>query len=286
MEVIEHDGRVRQIAGHRSDIRLRHVHSNSLDTGSGRFEPLPERFQGIGTFAFADENNGSTVEIEHDCQVSMSVTNADLVDSDAPECLQRRAGELPLQESLLDLFDRMPTDSQVLSHILHGHVSGEFQDVAVERPGVPPVRIGERDARLPRHATAQAMQPLNEALNQGRTQTDRESLPHTQYRPLLLHGSTPTTGTRKRRGVLVDPEHGTAFLKSRMDMVDSSPHDPKTVVEYARGHGFLAFSDLSQNQRTQEIMSSFSLQRWYALTRRAFFRTEPDRVGLKRIVGD
>jgi hypothetical protein len=156
----------------------------------------------------------------------------------------------------------------MVSHILHGHVSGKLQDVTLERPRVSSVRICERDFGLPSHATAQTKQPLNEALDQGRTQTDRECHPHTPHRALLLHRPTPTTGTFERRGVLIDSEHGTALLKSRMHVVDSSTHDAKTVIEYARGHDFLAFSDFSQTKKRQETMSSCHLQRWYALTRR------------------
>ena len=61
----------------------------------------------------------------------MSVTNTDLIDGDALERFQRRLGKSP-RNTLLDLFDRVPTDPQMASHICHGHVPREFQYVAVK----------------------------------------------------------------------------------------------------------------------------------------------------------
>jgi hypothetical protein len=271
MEVIEHDGRVGQIASYRSDVRLRHVHGNGINTGSGRSEPFPEKFQSIGAFAFTDEDNRSAVQIEHDRQVSMPVTNADLIDGDSLKSLQRRTGKALLEISLPDLFDSMPTNSQMASHIPCGHVSGELQDVTLERPGVSPVRISKRDVHLSERSTAETTQSLHVPLDQRGTQTDRQSDPRAPDRPFLLHGSTPATGTLEHRWVLIDSENRPSPLESRMGMMNSPSHDAKTVIQYTRGHDFFAFSDLSQNQRTQEIMSSFPLQRWYAFTRRPFF---------------
>jgi hypothetical protein len=150
-------------------------------------------------------------------------------------------------------------------------VSGELQNVAVERPGVSPVRISKRDVHLSECSTDETTQSLHVPLDQRGTQTDRQSDPRAPDRPFLLHGSTPAMGTLERRWVLTDSENRPSLLESRMRMMDSPPHDAKTVIHYTRGHDFLAFSDFSQNQRTQEIMSSFYLQLWSALTRRPLF---------------
>jgi hypothetical protein len=268
VEVIEHDGRAGQIAGNRSHVGLGHVHSDGLDAGSGRFESFPERIQRIGTFALTNEDNRPAVQIEHNRQVSMSVTNADFIDGDSPETLQGRAGKSPLEISLLDILDRVPTDSQVVSHIPHGHVPAQLQHVPLESPRVSPIRVGKGDICLPKRPTDETPQSLNAPLDQGGTQTDGQRHPGTQDGTLLLHRSTPAMGTLKRRGVLINSENRPALLEPRVHMMDSPPHYPKTVIQYTRGHDLLAFSDFSNNQRMQEIMSSFHFQPWSALTRR------------------
>ncbi len=187
----------------------------------------------------------------------MSVANIDFICGDALECLEWRAGELPLKESFLDFFHRMPNDPQVVSHISHGHVSGEFQDVTLERSGVSLARICERDPCLPSLSTTQAKESLNETLDQGEPQTHWECLPDAADLALFLHRSTPTMGTRKRRGVLIGSERGTALLKSRMHAMDSPSRSPETVIEYTRGHDFLAFSDFPQTKECRKSSPPF-----------------------------
>jgi len=156
-----------------------------------------------------------------------------------------------------------------MSHILHGHVPGELQNVAVERPGVSPVRGGKRDVYLSERSTGETTQSLHVPLDQRGTQTDRQSDPRASDRPFLFHGSTPATGTLERRRVLIDSENRPSLLKARMGMMDSPPHDAETVIQYTGGHDFLAFSDLSQkpkNAGNLALLSLATLVRTYAKT--------------------
>jgi hypothetical protein len=65
--------------------------------------------------------------------------------------LKGRETLLPM--SLEDVFGRMPTDTQVVSHILHGHVATQFDHVAFKSPRMSAIRIGERDLDLPNHSS-------------------------------------------------------------------------------------------------------------------------------------
>jgi hypothetical protein len=147
--------------------------------------------------------------------------------------------------------------SQVVSHILHGHVSGKFQDVTLESPRVSPVRICKGDSCLSNYSTDQAKQSLNETLDQGWSQTYRECHPHASDRVLLLHCLTPTMGALECRGLLIDSEHCTTLLKSRVHVMDSPSHNPKTVIKYTRGHDFLAFPDFSQTKECRKSCPHF-----------------------------
>jgi hypothetical protein len=47
--------------------------------------------------------------------------DADLVDGDPLEVLAFRLGKAPVQVLLVDVLDDIPTDAEVLGHILDGH---------------------------------------------------------------------------------------------------------------------------------------------------------------------
>src|SRR5512136_1496849 len=129
---------------------------------------------------------------------------------------------MPAQVSLQDLFHRVPTDSQVMSHVLHGHDPAKFDDEPLEPPRVAPIRICKGNFHLPNRSTDHANHSLNKKLDKGGTQTDRESHPRSTDRPFLLHVSTPAMGTLESSGVLLDFEFRTTLFESRMHMADSS----------------------------------------------------------------
>ena len=163
-----------QMSAHCGDVCLGHVHGHGLDACSGGFESFPERFQCIGTFAFTDEDNGPAVQVKNHRQVSMSVTNADLIDGNPMQPGERRTGEVSLKVPFLDLFDRMPTDSQMMSHIRHGHVFRELQDVSLEPLRVSAIRLGKADLHLPSHPTSQTEHPLDGKLDDRRLSVQSE----------------------------------------------------------------------------------------------------------------
>jgi hypothetical protein len=158
--------------------------------------------------------------------------------------------------SLLNILNGMPTDSQVNGHIVYGRVPGQLKHVSLETFGTSPIGICKRYSRLAYYPTGQTTQPLNDPFLEDRTLTFGKRPPHAEKRSFLFHCSTPTMRTRLRSRVQLDSEKGAALLKPRGPIMDSLPRNSKTVIPYARGHGLLAFSDLSQ-QQMKEIMSSF-----------------------------
>ena len=231
VEVVKHDGRMRQIASHRRDVSLGHVHGDGFDACSGGFESSPERLQCFGSFAFADEHHGPGNEVQNHRQVSMSATNADLIDGNPPEPFEGWLGEMPAEVSLLDLFDRMPTDPQMPSHILHGHVFGEVQHIPLKALGVPAIRFGKADLHLPSQPTNQTKHPLDRKLDDRRSQSDRKRDESPKDRPLLPNLTAATGGTRQSCRVLTNAEDRTPLIESRADIVNSPSRDSKTVIQ-------------------------------------------------------
>ena len=260
VKMIEHDGRTRQVGAYRSDVGLGHVHCNRFDAGSGRFESFPERVEGINAFAFTHEDNGSTVQIEHHRQVSMSVTNADLIDGNPFQATQRRAGESAAQMLPQDLFDGMPIDSHMTSHVRHGHVSGEFQHVSLEAFRVSPARFGKADRYLSSQPTSQTEHPLDRKFDDRWSESNGERPEPPKNRPFLHDLSTPTSRTPEGRWILTNPKNRLSLLEASMNIVDSTSCNPETVVQYPCGHDFLAFSDFFQIPKKAESMSFFTFQ--------------------------
>jgi len=251
VEMVENDGRVGQIGSHCGNVCLRHIHGNGPDSCSRGFQTFPEGLQCVGSFAFAYEHDCPGVQVENYRQVVMSVTDADLIDGNPFEPLEGRLEEMSAEVRLLDLLDRMPIDPQMASDIRHGHVFREFQDIPLKALGVSPVRVGKLDLYLPSHPTGQAVYPLNGKLDNGRSKTNGKRYEPAKHGSLPLHLPAPTKGTLKGRGVFSDSENRFSLLETTMDMMDAASGDPKTVIQYARGHAFSAFSDSLKNPRKQ-----------------------------------
>jgi hypothetical protein len=85
-------------------------------------EDFPEPFQSFGTFALADINDSTIFQVKHDGQVAMPFTDGDFIDGDLLEFVELWERKSSDQVSFLNIFDDVPTDSQMPGHILNGHV--------------------------------------------------------------------------------------------------------------------------------------------------------------------
>ena len=80
-----------------------------------RPQALPERLQGLGALAVADEDHRAAAQVQDHGQVAMPLADGDLVDGDLLELLQLGLAEAALDRcALLDVLDDVPTDLQVL----------------------------------------------------------------------------------------------------------------------------------------------------------------------------
>jgi hypothetical protein len=148
-----------------------------------------------------------------------------------------------LSKISLNFFDRMPVDSQMVGHIGHRHVPAQLLHVPLEPLGVSPIRPGKADLHLTGDPTSQAEHPLNGKLDHGTPQTNGHRQESPQNRSLLLDVGAPAGGTAKAPWILTDLKDRPSLLETSMDVMHSAFRNAKTVVEYACGHAFLAFSD-------------------------------------------
>ncbi len=80
----------------------------------------------------------------------MSPADADLVDGDLLQVLEVGLGEVPVQVTLLDVLDHVPTDPQVPGHILFALPGGMAAADFLETPLITTVGVGRRIARINR----------------------------------------------------------------------------------------------------------------------------------------
>ena len=98
---------------------------------------------------------------------------------------------------------------------------------------------------------ARQRNPLNGKLDNRLSQTNRKRHEPPKHCSLLPDLSTPARGTFKSCWILTNPKDRPSLFKTSMNIMDSTPRDPKTVIEYPRGHAFLAFADSFKKPRRQ-----------------------------------
>jgi hypothetical protein len=91
----------------------------------------------------------------------MPLSDGDFIDGDLPQPLEFRFAKPPRKVSFLNVFDDIPTYSQVLRNALDRHVPAQIQGVAFELAGVAPLRISEFDFDLPQRIAHQAKHALD-----------------------------------------------------------------------------------------------------------------------------
>jgi hypothetical protein len=89
----------------------------------------------------------------------MALADGDFINGNLPELVQLGLAETPLEVFGLDVLDGVPTDLEVLGHVLDGHVPGQIQGVALEGAGVAFLGIGEADLDLTHAVTDRTPDP-------------------------------------------------------------------------------------------------------------------------------
>lgn len=137
----------------------------------------------------------------------------------------------------------MPAHPHVCRHSLDGRMLQEFQDVPLESLCISFAFIGELDPHLADGITIRAQYPTNGKLKNSRSQTNGKRPEPPEYGSLFLDLMASASRTLIRPGILINPKSGPAFLKTGVNIPIPASRNTKTVIQYARGHDFLAFSD-------------------------------------------
>ncbi len=207
METVKHQADAGQMGRHGVDVCGRHVRGHGLDVGPRSAEPGPELRQGVPTFSLAHVNHRAAFEVQNDRQVDMPLARGNLVDGDLPQVFQFRLVKTPLQIGLLDLFDHVPTDAQVVRHVLDGHVLGELQGIPLKGFAIADARIGEPQLHLSDRAAATTLHPGDRQHQVHGLAADRDRAEATAALPSPDNMVRPTNRTTVRFPWLRDGEN-------------------------------------------------------------------------------
>lgn len=169
----------------------------------------------------------------------MPLADADLIDGDLLELMQLGTGKASLQISLLDVFDHIPTHSQVPGHILDGHMSRQPQGITFESPAVaaaPGSEVGFNLAQNPtsqtQHSRYRQDQPHHLAAY------GKQPPPSPDPAAWLDFMAAPFWATPITTVLAHDKIDGAAATLGANMLV---PSNPKGMVKYGGGHVRLSF---------------------------------------------
>ena len=166
----------------------------------------------------------STFQVHDDRQVDVSLGRGNLVDGDLSQVFQFRLVEPPLQVALLDLLDHVPTNAQMIGHVLDGHMLGKFQSITLKGFSVGDTRIGKSYLHLPDDLATTTFHPWDRqgqvhqfAANGNRAET-------TEVLPPPNHVFRPTGRTAVRFPRLLNCEnHLTPHIRRLHVPIASNP---------------------------------------------------------------
>jgi hypothetical protein len=163
-------------------------------------------------------NHRSSRKVQNQGQVSLGVADADLIDRDVLEILQRRRFELPVKVPLVEVFDDVPTDAQVMRNVLNGHRATQFQGIAFEGLRVAVATDGKGHADLPNHTAPATADSLHGQLNQDRTAAYGEGPQPANLLALAYRFGAAAMGAAEFLRFLIDHKDGVRPLQERANM--------------------------------------------------------------------
>jgi hypothetical protein len=211
VKAIEHQRRLRKVLLDRQNVGLRHVEGDGFDLRSRRTQAPPERLQGLGSLAVADEDDGAAFEVEHHGEVAMPLADGDLVDAQETQMLELGLGEALLQVPLLDVLDGVPTDAEMMGHVLDGHALGQLQGIAFEGMGVTAHGIGEVDGNLAEEPAGAAFDARDLKEQMSRAVADRQAAKESRFAAVTGELVRPAGGAAEAIAILFDREHDFPF---------------------------------------------------------------------------
>jgi len=234
MKMIKHNRRLGKMVKNGADVCRRHIHGDRFHSCPGTSEPLPEGIEGVASFAVANENHRPCVHVQNHRQITMPLTRRDFINSDPLDALQARPRKALGQIPLLDLFDRIPGDTQMSGHIQDSHMSRQLQSISFKGVAIGKPGIDKSELLLVDLPTTPTFKPLNFIIQKHPFRSDRNHPESPGKRAPEDNVPTPASRAPKLSAFALDREDDGAFLVTAVNIVTA--YQPKTMVQKTRGH--------------------------------------------------
>lgn len=159
---------------YRLDIGWRHVHRDGFNFRPRAFQPLPERFQCVRSFAFAHENHRSGIKVHDERAVAMPLGDRDFIDGNAAQPFQLWLPKPTFDILLLDIFDDVPADTQMACNVLYGLRLAQLAGVSLKVLGVGSTMVGKWNMNLANDVARLAEDSWDRQDNERRARSDWE----------------------------------------------------------------------------------------------------------------
>ena len=131
MKMIKHDCCLRQVFHNCGNVGRGHINRHRFYFGFGSPQTPKEGAESIRTFAIADKDNRAGFQVKNNCEIAVSLADADLIDGNQAQIAQIRLGLPLLQVLLLDFLDHAPA-------FLSGEVAQPHRNLTTNGKLCPP----------------------------------------------------------------------------------------------------------------------------------------------------
>jgi len=104
VKTVEHNGRLRQVFGHRRPIRRTHVHAHGLNPGLAQTQGPPELPQGVAAASVRHPDNPSAVQVNDQRVKLLPPPDINFINGKVLEFLQTGMAVIPFQPRLDDVL--------------------------------------------------------------------------------------------------------------------------------------------------------------------------------------
>ncbi len=238
MIVVKDDIHAGQAPANGGKVTSTHVHGHRLEFLGFSGKLLQEGTDIFFPFALNGVEDSPRLDIREDGHVFVAFFQTELVDSNVFDLVQRHGFVQQREPLFVDLFDQVPSHSEVLGNRADSAKPQEIQNRESKRSHVPVFPIHEGQGGPPKMTTSAALQPVQQDFEKALLPSHgrhlqkpsilpfERSLPIATVRALHVLVGHPTTDEK------VVPKVAGCFI------MDTS--HPKSMVQYGRGHGSIS----------------------------------------------
>ena len=217
------------------EVTAAHVHGDGLKVSCFAGESFQKGTDVLLAFAFNSMEDSSALEIGNDGHVLMALAETELIDSDMPDLPQLDGSVKKGKPFFVDLFDHVPSHSEVLGDRLNRAELEKIQDRERKGANVAVFAVHEGKTLPPQTAAFPTFEPVKHEIE--KTPLSPHGT-HPEQAPLLpLESGSPGATLRTFHIPLGRPGAEEQAVSEEVHGFVPDTFHAESMVEYGRGHG-------------------------------------------------